>query len=68
MGAGLSANERGRQEQRKQEAKRGTKSPRDCTLKMSVVTRASEAGEGTPRPWAGRVEAREQGMPVKMTL
>lgn len=48
MGAGLSGNERGRQEQRKQEAKRGTKSPRDCMLKMSVVTQTSEAGEGTP--------------------
>lgn len=35
---------------------------------MSAVTQASEAGEGNPRPWAGGVEARGQGMPAKMTL
>lgn len=36
----------------------GTKSPRDCMLKMSAVTQATEAGGGNPRPWSGGVEAR----------
>lgn len=46
---------------RTEKAGRGTKSPRDCMLKMSAVTQASEAGEGNPRPWAGGVEARGAG-------
>lgn len=68
MGAGLSGNERGDKNRESRRPRGGTKSPRDCMLKMSAVTQATEAGGGNPRPWSGGVEARGQSMPVKMAL